>query len=181
MLQDLGDSFQSRYWTVDLLRSPHHTHLVNEVGPGILTELVLMHLLYILLMALTLLAAGEPASPGTNSPAASPDETGAFLESQSSNEPTALAGRGKPFTKKQKKDVKQENAKANDGKNRCEQCSVETVPPKKHEKGVTPPSNETHLDHKIPSAKGGPSEVENAQVLCRDCNLKKSDKDPRGQ
>ncbi|HYO58479.1 HNH endonuclease signature motif containing protein [Archangium sp.] len=130
---------------------------------------MLMHLLYILLMALTLQAAGEPASPGTNSPAAEP---------QSSNEPTLLAGRGKSFTKKQKKDVKQENAKANDGKNRCEQCSVETVPAKKHEKGVTPPSNETHVDHKIPSAKGGPSEVDNAQVLCRDCNLKKSDKNP---
>ena len=39
--------------------------------------------------------------------------------------------------------------------------------------------DETHVDHRIPSAKGGPSEVDNGQVLCRDCNLKKGDKDPR--
>jgi len=32
--------------------------------------------------------------------------------------------------------------------------------------------------HKIPRSKGGPGEEDNAQVLCRDCNLKKGDKDP---
>ncbi|WP_407653823.1 HNH endonuclease [Archangium lipolyticum] len=46
---------------------------------------------------------------------------------------------------------------------------------------VTPPLNETHVDHRIPSAKGGPSEVDNGQVLCRDCNLKKGDKVPPGK
>jgi 5-methylcytosine-specific restriction endonuclease McrA len=55
---------------------------------------------------------------------------------------------------------------------------VETVPAKKHEKGVTPPKNETHVDHKTPKVKGGPGEVDNAQVLCRDCNLKKGSKEP---
>jgi 5-methylcytosine-specific restriction endonuclease McrA len=52
------------------------------------------------------------------------------------------------------------------------------VPAKKHEKGVTPPPNETQVDHKVPKSKGGAGEVENGQVLCRDCNLKKSDKMP---
>lgn len=57
---------------------------------------------------------------------------------------------GKPFTKKQKQIVK----------------------------GVTPPKNETQVDHKVPKGKGGPGDVDNAQVLCRDCNLKKGSKEP---
>ena len=137
-----------------------------------------MRTLCILLMVLATPAAGTPPVPGTASLVASSDETSPSLEPQSSYEPVVLAGRGKPFTRQQKQIVKKENASANEGKNRCEQCRVETVPAKKHEKGVTPPLNETQVDHKIPSAKGGPSEVENAQILCRDCNIKKGDKDP---
>ncbi len=88
------------------------------------------------------------------------------------------AGKSKPFTRKQKRVIKEENADAHGGRNQCEECGAETVDPKKHEKGVSPPLNETHVDHKIPQAKGGPSEVDNGQVLCRDCNLKKGDKLP---
>ncbi len=84
----------------------------------------------------------------------------------------------KPFTQKQKTVVKQQNAEENDGKNNCENCGTETVPAKKHVKGVTPPLNETHVDHVIPQAKGGKSETDNGQVLCRDCNIKKGDKLP---
>ncbi|HYO52302.1 HNH endonuclease signature motif containing protein [Archangium sp.] len=93
----------------------------------------------------------------------------------------AIAGgnrAGKSFTKTGKRDVKQKNASKNDGKNRCENCGVETVPAKKHEKDVTPPPNETHVDHVIPKAKGGPGEPDNGQVLCRECNLEKSDNAP---
>ncbi|WP_407653764.1 HNH endonuclease [Archangium lipolyticum] len=37
----------------------------------------------------------------------------------------------------------------------------------------------SHLvDHVIPRAKGGEGDPDNGQVLCRDCNLKKSDKAP---
>jgi 5-methylcytosine-specific restriction endonuclease McrA len=141
-----------------------------------------MRLLLILLMVQAVPAAAEePLSPGIDSPAASAGRTSPSLEPQGSHEPVGLAGRGKRFTTQQKKSVKKENASANEGKTRCEECRVETVPAKKHEKGVTPPPNETHVDHKIPSAKGGPSEVDNGQVLCRDCNLKKGDKEPRGQ
>ncbi len=35
---------------------------------------------------------------------------------------------------------------------------------------------EMHADHIKPWAKGGPTVVENCQMLCRDCNLSKSDK-----
>ncbi len=108
-------------------------------------------------------------------------ETGSLPEPANPLGKEVLAGRvrvGKAFTQKQKQIVKQKNAQENEGKNRCENCNAETVQAKKHEKGVTPPLNETQVDHKIPRAKGGPGEVDNAQVLCRDCNLKKGSKDP---
>jgi 5-methylcytosine-specific restriction endonuclease McrA len=85
---------------------------------------------------------------------------------------------GQSFTPKGKQVVKQKNAAKNDGKNRCENCGTETVPAKKHEKGVTPPPNEAHVDHVVPKAKGEPGEPDNGQVLCREGNLEKSDKAP---
>ncbi|WP_375771808.1 HNH endonuclease [Archangium gephyra] len=91
----------------------------------------------------------------------------------------AIAGRdrtSRPFTKKGKSIVKDDNAKQNDGKILCENCKVETVPGEKHVKDVTPPSNEAQVDHIIPKAKGGKGDPSNGQVLCRDCNIKKSDK-----
>ncbi len=91
-----------------------------------------------------------------------------------------LAGKrtGMPFTRKGKVAVKKENAEKNDGKNRCESCGVETAPGQQHQKGVTPPKNEAQVDHVIPRAKGGEGDPDNGQVLCRDCNIKKSDKAP---
>ncbi len=83
---------------------------------------------------------------------------------------------GTRFTQKDKEVVKQDNASRNEGKTRCENCGVETVQPQQHKKGVTPPKNETQVDHIIPKAKGGAGEPDNGQVLCRECNLKKSDK-----
>ena len=91
-----------------------------------------------------------------------------------------LAGKraGMPFTRKGKVAVKKENAEKNDGKTRCENCGVETAPGQQHQKGVTPPKNEAQVDHVIPRAKGGEGDPDNGQVLCRDCNIKKSDKAP---
>ncbi|WP_164008421.1 HNH endonuclease [Pyxidicoccus trucidator] len=112
------------------------------------------------------------------------------LESVKSSEPgthvgqEAIAGKvraGKAFTRQQKEVVKQKNAQVNEGKTRCENCDVETVPARKHEKGVTPPLNETQVDHKVPKSKGGAGEVDNGQVLCRDCNLKKGDTLPSSE
>jgi 5-methylcytosine-specific restriction endonuclease McrA len=92
----------------------------------------------------------------------------------------AVAGKrpGSRFTQKDKDAVKQDNASRNEGKNRCENCGVETVPGEQHKKGVTPPKNETQVDHVIPRAKGGPGDPDNGQVLCRECNIEKSDKAP---
>jgi 5-methylcytosine-specific restriction endonuclease McrA len=93
--------------------------------------------------------------------------------------PQAVAGKrpGSRFTKKDKEVVKQDNASRNEGKTVCENCGVETVPAEQHKKGVTPPVNETHVDHVVPRAKGGTGEPDNGQVLCRDCNIKKGDKE----
>jgi 5-methylcytosine-specific restriction endonuclease McrA len=81
-----------------------------------------------------------------------------------------------PFTRTGKKIVKEDNAARNQGQTRCENCGIETVPAQQHKKGVTPPTNETHVDHVIPRVEGGRGEPDNGQVLCRDCNLKKGDK-----
>ena len=85
---------------------------------------------------------------------------------------------GKPFTPKGKAEIDAENAARNGGKNVCENCGVETVPGKKSERGVTPPGNERQRDYIIPKSKGGDGDPSNGQVLCRDCNLDKSDKTP---
>jgi 5-methylcytosine-specific restriction endonuclease McrA len=133
----------------------------------------------VLLLLLATLAASAPDTRDTAT-------TSRSHETVSAPEPTSflgqepIAGRtrsGKSFTKQQKQVIKQKNAQEHEGKNRCEHCDVETVPAKKHEKGVTPPPNETQVDHKVPKSKGGAGEVDNGQVLCRDCNLKKGNKE----
>jgi 5-methylcytosine-specific restriction endonuclease McrA len=128
------------------------------------------------MVVLLLLVVGVIGSAGETTPNGWLDPGG------SSNAPTdtVLAGKraGMPFTRKGKVAVKQENAEKNDGKNRCEACDAETVPSQQHQKGVTPPKNEAQVDHVIPRSKGGDGEPDNGQVLCRECNIKKSDKDP---
>jgi 5-methylcytosine-specific restriction endonuclease McrA len=54
-------------------------------------------------------------------------------------------------------------------------------PGQKSQKGVTPPGNEGQTDHIQPKSKGGTNDPSNAQHLCRDCNIKKSDKLPNQQ
>jgi hypothetical protein len=137
-----------------------------------------------ILLTLVALAAGG-ASGETNPRADSPrpivavDETDRF-ENPGVVDGLGIAGKqkGTRFTQKKKELVKQDNSNRNEGKNRCENCGVETVTAQQHKKGVTPPTNETQVDHVVPKAKGGKGEPDNGQVLCRDCNLKKGDKDP---
>ena len=81
---------------------------------------------------------------------------------------------GKDFTKAGKESVKDVNKAKNNGKTVCETCGTSTTPAKQSKKGVTPPKTETHVDHKTPKSKGGSGTPDNGQVLCRDCNTKKS-------
>ncbi len=80
---------------------------------------------------------------------------------------------GKSFTHAGKSEVKAENASTHGGETTCSNCGQSTVPAKQSQSGVTPPGNETHVDHVIAKSKGGNGSPDNGQVLCRDCNLKK--------
>ena len=81
---------------------------------------------------------------------------------------------GKDFTRKDKKAVIDANRAAHGGVTVCEICGAEIVPAAQSRKGVTPPGNETHVDHIIPRSKGGNGDPSNGQALCRVCNLDKS-------
>jgi RHS repeat-associated protein len=85
---------------------------------------------------------------------------------------------GKKFTPKGKAEVKAENAANHGGQTTCERCGQSTVPAEQSKAGVTPPDNESHVDHIIPQSKNGDGSPSNGQLLCRACNLKKSDKMP---
>lgn len=58
------------------------------------------------------------------------------------------------------------NLEKNNGKIQCELCGKQIFT-----------IGECHFDHIIPYAKGGASSLENCQILCAACNLKKSDKE----
>jgi RHS repeat-associated protein len=83
---------------------------------------------------------------------------------------------GLPFTRKDKSAVKTDNAAAHGGQTTCMNCGQPTVPAQQSRTGVTPPQNETQIDHVISKAKNGNGSPDNAQLLCRGCNLKKGDK-----
>ncbi|WP_170229725.1 HNH endonuclease [Polyangium fumosum] len=82
---------------------------------------------------------------------------------------------GKPFTAKGKAELDAANAARHGGVNVCETCGSPAVPAQKSQRGVRPPGNERHRDHKIPRSKGGDGDPSNGQILCRDCNLEKRD------
>jgi len=90
--------------------------------------------------------------------------------------PPVGSRKGKDFTPAGKRQVKQDNSDGNNGQMKCEKCGKDVNPANKHEKDVTPPDNEAHVDHIVPKSKDGSGTPENGQILCRTCNLKKSNK-----
>jgi len=62
--------------------------------------------------------------------------------------------------------VVKDNLEKHNGQIRCEMCGKQIFT-----------INECHFDHIIPYAKGGSSTFDNCQILCIECNLKKSDKE----
>jgi hypothetical protein len=102
-----------------------------------------------------------------------------LIVAASSNEGTSGGDRaGKNFTSKGRQEVKSQNASANDGQTTCSECNQSTVPGQQSKSGVTAPGNEAHVDHIIPKSAGGDGSPSNGQVLCRTCNLQKSNKLP---
>ena len=83
---------------------------------------------------------------------------------------------GKDFTKKGKAEIDAANAEKHGGSNACDNCSQSVVPGQRSERGVAPPGNERQRDHIIAKSKGGDGDPSNGQILCRTCNLNKSDK-----
>jgi RHS repeat-associated protein len=80
---------------------------------------------------------------------------------------------GKDMTKAGKDAVKELNKEKNNGETKCDNCGVNTVPSNQSKTGITPPNNETHVDHVNPKSNGGSGTPNNGQVLCRGCNLGK--------
>ena len=85
---------------------------------------------------------------------------------------------GKSFTAKGKAEIDAENATRNGGTNICESCGTRVVPGQQARSGIKPPENERHRDHIIPKSRGGDGDPSNGQILCRGCNLTKSDSNP---
>jgi RHS repeat-associated protein len=116
-----------------------------------------------------------------NSNSTNQQESGGQKTSPNGTGKTGTSGgprAGKPMTPKGKAEVKAENAARNGGQTTCERCGQPTVPAEQSKSGVTPPGNETHVDHIDPMSKGGDGSPSNGQVLCRTCNLEKGDKVP---
>ena len=85
---------------------------------------------------------------------------------------------GKAFTKKGRAEVIEQNMQGNGGQTVCANCGIVTAPAKQSKKGVPTPPNETRVDHIYPRSEGGSGTPPNGQLLCSNCNLKKSNKLP---
>lgn len=83
---------------------------------------------------------------------------------------------GKPFTRTMKDEAKAQNAAAHGGQTTCAGCGQPTVPAQQSKRGISPPKEQTEVDHIISRKNRGDGSLHNAQVLCRDCNLKKGAK-----
>jgi len=88
----------------------------------------------------------------------------------------AESGVGKPFTRATKAQAYAANRAKNGGELRSDKSGQLLTPPKKSQKGVTPPRNEAQLDHITPRSKGGTNDISNAQVLSGPENRTKSDR-----
>jgi RHS repeat-associated protein len=82
---------------------------------------------------------------------------------------------GKDFTKSGKEAVIDVNKAKNGGKVKCEGCGTTTKVATQSKRGVTPSKKERQVDHKKAKSKGGSGTPDNGQVLCRGCNIRKSD------
>ena len=80
-----------------------------------------------------------------------------------------------PFlSSSQKQKILEANEANNGGILRNDRTGEPLVRGQQSKKGVTPPSNEAHVDHVYPKSEGGPNTYCNAEVRSRENNLRKS-------
>ena len=85
-------------------------------------------------------------------------------------------GEGKNFTKRQKKEILEENRRINGGVLRSDISGKELDYPSQTQKGVKANMNQAEIDHVYPKSKGGTNKSSNAQVISKEENLRKSNK-----
>ncbi|MDI1429920.1 hypothetical protein [Polyangium sorediatum] len=125
-------------------------------------------------------AAGQASAAGSGSggTAATPkpvgENSGAGPYSHLKDHPSV--GPGKDYTKRQKQMFLAENEARNTGTLKDDRTGEPLVRPQKHQKGVSPPENEAHVDHRHPRSKDGPNSAANADVRSRVNNLQKGSK-----
>lgn len=80
------------------------------------------------------------------------------------------------FTKEQKQEFISKSKNKKDGKCQCELCLELFKKGELLEDATYFFEDELEMDHIIPWSKGGKTELSNAQLLCKQCNIKKSNK-----
>lgn len=89
-------------------------------------------------------------------------------------------GKGKDFTKAQRKKIIEENKRLNGGTVKTDDPQADyfdkLTKPSKSKRGVTPRQDEWQIDHIIPKDKGGTNSYKNARVISRKLNREKSNK-----
>jgi hypothetical protein len=83
---------------------------------------------------------------------------------------------GKKVTPMQKREMHAENRRRNGGALRDDETGELLSTPKQSTTGVTPPSNEAHIDHVVPKSTGGTNGYPNLRVISRQRNLEKGSK-----
>jgi len=79
----------------------------------------------------------------------------------------------KPFTPRQHREALAANRAAHGGVLQSDKSGRVLVKPQQSRRGVTPPSNEAHLDHVLPMDASGTNSFRNLQILARDENIAK--------
>ncbi len=88
---------------------------------------------------------------------------------------SSSVGPGKNFTQTQKTKIRDLNRQHNGGLLRSDLDGTFLRNPRQSQKGVTPSKNEAHVDHIQARANRGSNSYQNAQILSREQNMRKSD------